>query len=93
MVKDGKKLFKHIRHILFSMDNLIKYNISLTIDNISHKFNIPKSKLNNLLNQINLPKSNETFKYNLPVYKDRLNNKYALLTNINDDFFYALLIK
>ena len=75
------------------MDNLVKYNLSLTIDNISNKFDIPKSKLIKLLNQINIPLSNDIYEYKLPIYKDKKNNKYALLTNINDNFFYALLIK
>ena len=75
------------------MDNLIKYNLSLTINNISNKFNIPESKLSKLLNKIDIPASNNIYEYNLPIYKDKKNNKYALLTNINDDFFYALLIK
>lgn len=75
------------------MDNLIKYNLSLTINNINNKFNIPKSKLTKLLSQIKIPPSDNIYKYTLPIYKDKINNKYALLTNINDDFFYALLIK
>lgn len=75
------------------MDNLIKYNLSLTIDNISNKFNIPKSKLTELLNKINIEASNRIYEYKLPIYRDKKNNKYALLTNIDDDFFYALLIK
>ena len=75
------------------MDNLIKYNLSLTINNISNKFNIPESKLIKLLNKNDIPVSNNIYEYNLPIYKAKKNNKYALLTNINDDFFYALLIK
>ena len=93
MEKDGRKSHKHIKHTYSNMDKLIKYNLDLFIDNISNKYDIPKSKLNDLAKNIKIPTYNELFEYKLPIYKDRNNTKYAILTHINDEFFYALLIK
>lgn len=77
------------------MDKIIKLNLELMIENIRKKHNISKSKLLKLSKKV---KSTDNMKIenhqcNLPVYIDAKNRKYLLLSNIEDDVFYALLIK
>ena len=67
MEKDGRKSHKHIKHTYSNMDKLIKYNLDLYIDNISNKYDIPKSKLNDLAKNIKIPTYNELFEYKLPI--------------------------
>lgn len=77
------------------MDKIIKLNLELMIENIRKKHNISKSKLLKLSKKVkSTDKMNiENHQCNLPVYIDAKNRKYLLLSNIEDDVFYALLIK
>ena len=77
------------------MDKIIKLNLELMIENIRKKHNNSKSKLLKLCKKF---KSTDNMNIknhqcNLPVYIDAKNRKYLLLSNIEDDVFYALLIK
>ena len=76
------------------MDKIYKYNINIVIQNIHKQLNIPLYKLKKLSKEIKLSNIDiETKVYKLPIYNDYLGNKYALLSNIKDDVFFALLIK
>ena len=77
------------------MDKIIKLNLELMIENISKKHNISKSKLLKLSKKVKSTDNMniENHQCNLPVYIDAKNRKYLLLSNIEDDVFYALLIK
>lgn len=77
------------------MDKIIKLNLELMIENIRKKHNISKSKLIKLSKKVKSTDNMniENHQCNLPVYIDAKNRKYLLLSNIEDDVFYALLIK
>jgi len=76
------------------MDNIYKYNINFVIQNIHNRLNIPLYKLKKISKEVELSNINiEPSIYKLPIYNDSLGHKYALLSNINDDIFFALLIK
>ena len=77
------------------MDKIIKLNLELLIENIRKKHNISKSKLIKLSKKVKSTDNMniENHQCNLPVYIDAKNRKYLLLSNIEDDVFYALLIK
>tara|TARA_B100000925_G_C21771025_1_gene372045 strand:+ start:45 stop:278 length:234 start_codon:yes stop_codon:yes gene_type:complete len=77
------------------MDKIIKLNLELMIENIRKKHNISKSKLLKLSKKVKSTDNMniENHQCNLPVYIDAKNRKYLLLSNIEDDVFYALLIK
>ena len=77
------------------MDKIIKLNLELMIENIRKKHNISKSKLIKLSKKVKSTDNMniENHQCDLPVYIDAKNRKYLLLSNIEDDVFYALLIK
>lgn len=77
------------------MDKIIKLNLELMIENIRKKHNISKSKLLKLSKKVKSTDNMniENHQCDLPVYIDAKNRKYLLLSNIEDDVFYALLIK
>jgi hypothetical protein len=77
------------------MTDIIYYNISHMIDNISKKFNISKLELQKLFKQTcEYTKREDTVVYTTTnIFRDRSNNKYILLSNIHDKVFYALSIK
>ncbi len=77
------------------MADIIYYNISHMIDNISKKYNISKLELQKLFKQnCQYNKRKEDIVHTTTnIFRDRSNNKYVLLSNIHDNFFYALSIK
>ena len=73
--------------------DIIKYQMNTMINNINKITNIDISQLQLLLNKMtykNFPYT--TTKVLVPIYVDRFNNHFLLLSNKKNGYFYALEI-
>ena len=70
------------------MSDFIIFNLNRLIETIHIKYNIPKNKLNKLLNCIIIPKY-PSFTSIFKIYNDKDNNKFIILHQ-HKDYYYAL---
>ena len=73
--------------------DILTYQMHIMINNIHKYTDISVSQLRLLLNKINYKKSPcTTTKITAPIYVDRHNNHFLLLSNKTNTIFYALEI-
>lgn len=79
---------------------MLDYNIDIFLTNVSKRFNIPKDELDKLksyknyyceFNQ-NIRLDNTTCKIVKEIYRDRENNEYIILNNIDKNEYYGFKI-
>jgi hypothetical protein len=71
------------------MCNIILFNLNQLLENIHNKYKIPKIKLKPILNTIKIP-LHVTYNGNFKVYSDSEDGYFILLSNVYNNYYYAL---